>query len=258
MASTNLEMSIKTLREYINRMMDKCERAVELSVNSMINKDMDLAKRVIDDDDDIDILREYIRDRSIELMALKQPMARDLREIYALADISAELERIGDYAENIASEVVSIAGEDYIKELIDIPKMAQYCLDMIEGIKSAFLNQDADLSYKVALMDKEIDILYYKVREDCLKVMHENPEQNINQGVKLLFVARYLERIGDHITNQDSLNAYKSDTTISADYFVAKYKLERIRYYNDIRSSILQFNIVYTNCILLTNKYICN
>ena len=166
MASTNLEMSIKTLREYINRMMDKCERAVELSVNSMINKDMDLAKRVIDDDDDIDILREYIRDRSIELMALKQPMAKDLREIYALSDISAELERIGDYAENIASEVVSIGGEDYIKQLIDIPKMT-----------------------------------YYKVREDCLKVMHENPEQNINQGVKLLFVARYLERIGDHITN---------------------------------------------------------
>ena len=190
MASTNLEMSIKTLREYINRMMDKCERAVELSVNSMINKDMDLAKRVIDDDDDIDILREYIRDRSIELMALN-----------ALSDISAELERIGDYAENIASEVVSIGGEDYIKQLIDIPKMTNYCLEMFKNLKSAFINQDADLAYKTALIDNEIDILYYKVREDCLKVMHENPEQNINQGVKLLFVARYLERIGDHITN---------------------------------------------------------
>ena len=201
MASTNLEMSIKTLREYINRMMDKCERAVELSVNSMINKDMDLAKRVIDDDDDIDILREYIRDRSIELMALKQPMAKDLREIYALSDISAELERIGDYAENIASAVVSIGGEDYIKQLIDIPKMTNYCLEMFKNLKSAFINQDADLAYKTALIDNEIDILYYKVREDCLKVMHENPEQNINQGVKLLFVARYLERIGDHITN---------------------------------------------------------
>ena len=201
MASTNLEMSIKTLREYINRIMDTCERSVESSVNSMINKDMNLAKRVIDDDDDIDILREYIRDRSIELMALKQPMAKDLREIYALSDISAELERIGDYAENIASEVVSIGGEDYIKQLIDIPKMTNYCLEMFKNLKSAFINQDADLAYKTALIDNEIDILYYKVREDCLKVMHENPEQNINQGVKLLFVARYLERIGDHITN---------------------------------------------------------
>ncbi|MGM9534919.1 MAG: phosphate signaling complex protein PhoU [Intestinibacter sp.] len=201
MASTNLEMSIKTLKEYINRMMDKCEEAIELSVKSMINKDVDLAKKVINNDDDVDILREYIRDRSIELMALKQPMAKDLREIYALSDISTELERIGDYAANIASEVVAIAGEDYIKELVDIPKMTEHCLDMFRNLKTAFINQDADLAYKVALIDNEIDVLYYKVREDCLRVMHENPEQNINQGVKLLFVGRYLERIGDHITN---------------------------------------------------------
>ncbi|WP_455544481.1 phosphate signaling complex protein PhoU [Intestinibacter sp.] len=198
---TNLEMSINTLREYINRMMDKCEEAIELSVNSMITKDIDLAKKVIDDDDDIDILREYIRDRSIELMALKQPMARDLREIYALSDISTELERIGDYAANIASEIVTIGGEDYIKELIDVPKMTKYCLEMFKDLKSAFINQDAYLAHKVALIDNEIDVLYYKVREDCLKVMHENPEENITQGVKLVFIARYLERIGDHITN---------------------------------------------------------
>ena len=201
MASTNLEMNIKTLKEYINRMMDKCEEAIELSVKSMINKDVDLAKKVINNDDDIDILREYIRDRSIELMALKQPKAKDLREIYALSDISTELERIGDYAANIASEVVTIAGEDYIKELVDIPKMTEHCLDMFRNLKTAFINQDVDLAYKVALIDNEIDVLYYKVREDCLRVMHENPEQNINQGVKLLFVGRYLERIGDHITN---------------------------------------------------------
>lgn len=201
MASTNLEMNIKTLKEYINRMMDKCEEAIELSVKSMINKDVDLAKKVINNDDDIDILREYIRDRSIELMALKQPMAKDLREIYALSDISTELERIGDYAANIASEVVTIAGEEYIKELVDIPKMTEHCLDMFRNLKTAFINQDVDLAYKVALIDNEIDVLYYKVREDCLRVMHENPEQNINQGVKLLFVGRYLERIGDHITN---------------------------------------------------------
>ena len=201
MVSTNLEMNIKTLKEYINRMMDKCEKAIELSVKSMINKDLDLAKKVIDDDDDIDILREYIRDRSIELMALKQPMARDLREIYALSDISTELERIGDYAENIASEVIAIAGEDYIKELIDIPKMTEHCLNMMKNLKTSFINQDIDLAYKVAEIDNEIDVLYFKVREDCLRVMHENPERNINQGVKLLFIGRYLERIGDHITN---------------------------------------------------------
>ena len=167
----------------------------------MITKDRELAKKVIKDDDDIDILREYIRDRSIELMALHQPMARDLREIYALSDICTELERIGDYAENIASEVLMIKEDDYIKELIDIPKMTEYCLEMIKELKFAFIDYDVNLSYKIASIDDEIDVLYFKVREDCLKVMHENPEKNIDQGVRLLFVGRYLERIGDHITN---------------------------------------------------------
>lgn len=201
MTNTTLETSIKNLREYIIRMMEKCEDAVDLSVKSMITKDINLAKKVIKNDDDIDILREYIRDRSIELMALHQPMARDLREIYALLDICTELERIGDYAENIASEVLIIAGEDYIKELIDIPKMTEYCLEMLKELKTAFIEHDADLSYKIASIDDKIDELYITVRQDCLKVMHESPEKNIDQGVRLLFVGRYLERIGDHITN---------------------------------------------------------
>ena len=201
MLSTNLGLNIDTLKQYTINMIEECVSILDLSVECMLNQDIEGCKKVIKQDDKIDELREYIRDRSIELMALKQPMAKDLREIYALSDISAELERIGDYAENIASEVVSIGGEDYIKQLIDIPKMTNYCLEMFKNLKSAFINQDADLAYKTALIDNEIDILYYKVREDCLKVMHENPEQNINQGVKLLFVARYLERIGDHITN---------------------------------------------------------
>ena len=201
MLNTNLGLSIDTLKQYTINMIEECVSILDLSVECMLKQDIEGCKKVIKQDDKIDELREYIRDRSIELMALKQPMAKDLREIYALSDISAELERIGDYAENIASEVVSIGGEDYIKQLIDIPKMTNYCLEMFKNLKSAFINQDADLAYKTALIDNEIDILYYKVREDCLKVMHENPEQNINQGVKLLFVARYLERIGDHITN---------------------------------------------------------
>ena len=201
MLSTNLGLNIDTLKQYTINMIEECVSILDLSVECMLKQDIEGCKKVIKQDDKIDELREYIRDRSIELMALKQPMAKDLREIYALSDISAELERIGDYAENIASEVVSIGGEDYIKQLIDIPKMTNYCLEMFKNLKSAFINQDADLAYKTALIDNEIDILYYKVREDCLKVMHENPEQNINQGVKLLFVARYLERIGDHITN---------------------------------------------------------
>ena len=101
MVITNLDLSIQLLKEYTLRMIEKCEDAVDLSVEYMMKKDMKSTKKLIRQDDDIDILREYIRDRSIELMALKQPLARDLRYIYSLSDISTELERIGDYATNI-------------------------------------------------------------------------------------------------------------------------------------------------------------
>lgn len=200
MDSTNLDTSIKTLKEYIFRMMGKCEKSVSLSIKSVTNKDIELAKKVMEDDDDIDILREYIRDRSIELMALKQPMAKDLRAIYALLDISSELERIGDYASNIANEVLEIGDNNYIKELVHIPKVLEYCEEMFAGLKKAFMEEDIELAYQVAHIDDKIDTLYHEIRRDCLVLMQED-SMNVNQGLKLVFIGRYLERIGDHITN---------------------------------------------------------
>ena len=201
MVITNLDISIKSLKEYTLRMIEKCQESVDLSVEYMIKKDMKNTKKIIREDDDIDILREYIRDRSIELMALKQPLARDLRYIYALCDISTELERIGDYAVNICRESLQIGEEPLIKELIDIPAMKEVCCDMLKDLWDALKNDDANLAYEIAQKDNEIDGLYEKVRVDCLQVMHNNPKENINQGLRLVFIARYLERIGDHITN---------------------------------------------------------
>ena len=157
-------------------------------------------KKVIKQDDKIDELREYIRDRSIELLVLKQPMARDLRYIYALGFIALELERIGDYAVNIAEETIKICQDEYIKDLIDIPKMYEECKKMILEVKESLENENEDLAREIALQDDKIDSLYNRVQEDCLRVMNANP-QTINQGVNLLFIGRYLERIGDHITN---------------------------------------------------------
>ncbi|MBC6695863.1 phosphate signaling complex protein PhoU [Terrisporobacter mayombei] len=201
MVITNLDVSIQSLKDYTLRMIEKCQESVDLSVEYLINKDMKRAKKVIRQDDDIDILREYIRDRSIELMALKQPLAKDLRYIYALCDISTELERIGDYAVNICTESLEIGEEPFIKDLIDIPKMKDICVEMLNGLWDALKNDDEKLAFDVAQRDREIDELYKKVRLDCLKVMHEAPDKNINQGMRLVFIGRYLERIGDHITN---------------------------------------------------------
>ena len=201
MVITNLDLSIQLLKEYTLRMIEKCEDAVNLSVEYMMKKDMKSTKKLIRQDDDIDILREYIRDRSIELMALKQPLARDLRYIYALSDISTELERIGDYATNICKESLDIGEEPFIKEITDIPAMKNICVEMLKNLWDALKNDDADLAFEIAKKDVEVDELYEKVRESCLQVMHNNPDENINQGVRLVFIARYLERIGDHITN---------------------------------------------------------
>lgn len=201
MVITNLDLSIQLLKEYTLRMIEKCEDAVDLSVEYMMKKDIKSTKKLIRQDDDIDILREYIRDRSIELMALKQPLARDLRYIYALSDISTELERIGDYATNICKESLDIGEEPFIKEMIDIPAMKNICVEMLKKLGDALKNDDADLAFEIAKKDVEVDELYEKVRESCLQVMHNNPDENINQGLRLVFIARYLERIGDHITN---------------------------------------------------------
>ena len=200
MLNTNLGLSIDTLKQYTINMIEECVSILDLSVECMLKQDIEGCKKVIKQDDKIDELREYIRDRSIELLVLKQPMARDLRYIYALGFIALELERIGDYAVNIAEETIKICQDEYIKDLIDIPKMYEECKKMILEVKESLENENEDLAREIALEDDKIDSLYNRVQEDCLRVMNANP-QTINQGVNLLFIGRYLERIGDHITN---------------------------------------------------------
>ncbi|MGL5345971.1 MAG: phosphate signaling complex protein PhoU [Peptostreptococcaceae bacterium] len=200
MVNTNLELNINTLKKYTINMIDKCDEALNASIDCMVRKDLEGAKLVIEKDDEIDLLREYIRDRSIELLALKQPMARDLRYVYALGNIAIELERIGDYAVNICQETLKIGEQPYIKSLIDIPKMAKECSEMLNEVKRALEEADEKLAYDTALRDEVVDKLYEQIHVDCLEIMNSKAG-TVNQGVRLLFVGRYLERVGDHITN---------------------------------------------------------
>ena len=200
MLNTNLSLSIDDLKQYTINMIDKCDRILDLSVECMLKKDIEGCKKVINQDDKIDELREYIRDRSIELFALKQPMAKDLRYIYALGCIAIELERIGDYVVNIAEETIKIGQEEYIKDLNDIVKMYKECKKMILGVKESLQNEDNDLAREIALQDDKVDNLYKQVQNDCLKIMNTD-SKFVNQGVNLLFIGRYCERIGDHTTN---------------------------------------------------------
>ena len=170
MLNTNLGLSIDTLKQYTINMIEECVSILDLSVECMLKQDIEGCKKVIKQDDKIDELREYI------------------------------LERIGDYAVKIAEETIKICQDEYIKDLIDIPKMYEECKKMILEVKESLENENEDLAREIALQDDKIDSLYNRVQEDCLRVMNANP-QTINQGVNLLFIGRYLERIGDHITN---------------------------------------------------------
>ena len=200
MVNNNLGLSINHLGADIIKMMDLCSKAIDTSVTSAVNKDVELARQVIKLDDEIDDLRVGVIDKGIELTALKQPMARDLRLIYALQHMALDLERIGDYATNIAMETIKIGNEEHVEEMVDIPKMKDVCISMLNQAKVALQKKDTKEAYRAASEDDILDNLYNDVYVDILAAMHKN-EDNINQGVKILFIARYLERIGDHITN---------------------------------------------------------
>ncbi len=204
---SNMDLNINKLTDLTLQMMDKCQNIVIKSVDAMVAKDIEKSKEILILDNEIDDLRSYIRDKSIELIALKQPLATDLRIIHALGVIAIELERVGDYAVNIAMETIKIGNDEYVEKLIDIPKMKDVCVSMLINAKKALQENDEKLAYKTGLQDDIVDELYNDVYVDALGAMHKNVD-NINQGVKLLFVGRYLERIGDHITNICELVIY--------------------------------------------------
>lgn len=204
---SNMDLNINKLKDLTVEMMDKCENIVTKSIDAMVSKDVEMSKEVLLLDDDIDDLRDIIREKSIELIALKQPLATDLRTIHALGVIALELERVGDYAVNIAMENIKIGSDEYVEELIDIPKMKDVCIGMLRSVKKAFIENDDKLANKTGLQDDIIDELYNDVYIDSVGAMRRDPK-NISQGVQLLFVGRYLERIGDHITNICELVIY--------------------------------------------------
>lgn len=207
MTKNNLGLNISKLKEITVDMMNKCENIVNKSVDLMVEKDVEGSKELLFLDDEIDDLKDYIREKSIELMALKQPLAKDLRIIYALGAMAMELERIGDYAVNIAMETIKIGKDEHVEELIDIPKMKEVAISMLRSAKKSLQENDDKLAQKTGLEDDIIDDLYNSVYIDVIGAMKKDA-YNINQGLKLLFVGRYLERIGDHITNICELVIY--------------------------------------------------
>lgn len=188
------------LKEEVVSMGSLVSKAIGDSVLSLKNRDSDLAQKVIEMDKEIDAMDHKIEADCMRLLALQQPMARDLRLIISVLKMSIDLERMGDLSLEIAVITKITASVPPIKPLVDIPRMSDICQDMLKNIMIAFENKDVEAAKAVARRDDEIDALFDQVRRELISYMIEDPKK-ITGAQHLTFVARYLERIGDHITN---------------------------------------------------------
>ncbi|WP_134702133.1 phosphate signaling complex protein PhoU [Ammoniphilus sp. YIM 78166] len=176
------------------------EEAIHLSVKSLATRDLALAEQVIRDDDEIDNLNLSIERDCFRLIALQQPMASDLRRIGTVLKVVTDLERMADNAVTIAKATIRLKEETYVKQLIDIPKMATLAEAMVREALNAYINLDTEKAYQVGRNDDEVDALYKHIHNELLELMKKNPD-TVHQATQFLFVAHSLERIADHATN---------------------------------------------------------
>lgn len=191
---------IGELRTLVLDMGNMVEDIISKSLTALINKDIKLADEIISLDDQVDVMEMNIENKCLNLIALQQPRAKDLRCISTALKIITDLERIGDYGVNIAKIIKEIGSDEFIKPLVDIPKMGNIATKMIRGCLDSYIKESKEQAVETALMDDEMDRLYNYIYVELLDML-SNDKRIIKQTTELLFIGRYLERIGDHITN---------------------------------------------------------
>ncbi len=191
---------LKELKNLTRDLANRGGEAIDKSVLALRDYDIELARDVIKHDQEMDDLGLKIENLCMELLALQQPMAKDLRRIIGILKIGIDLERIGDLAVDVARVTTQSQNKIQITKLEYIPRMAEICKKMLDQSIEALMNSDADLARQVTKWDYEIDGLYVKARTKILKIIIERPDV-INEGTALLMVNRHLERTGDHICN---------------------------------------------------------
>jgi len=196
----HFQEQLDLLSEKILRLGGLVEEAIGKSVRSLVERDSDLAREVIANDVEVDRVELEIDSLCMEALALHQPMARDLRFLTTAMKITPDLERIADHAVNISERATELNSEAPLNPLIDIPLMARRAQEMVRGALDAFVRRDADAARAIIEMDDELDQRMEQVFRVLLSHMIENPE-TISRALRLTFVAKYFERIGDQATN---------------------------------------------------------
>ncbi len=193
-------VELEELNQKLLQMAGLVESAIHRSVRALLEQDRELAEEVIRDEPKINRMEMEIDGLVTRLLALRQPVARDLRFLTAALKINNDLERIGDLANHIAERSISLMHHPLVKPMTDIPKMASLVQSMLLKCLDAFVNGDADLAHTVLLSDAEVDSLRDAVYNELLEIMQRDPSL-VTTAIDLIFIARNLERIGDHATN---------------------------------------------------------
>ena len=191
---------ITRLRGLIAEMGGLAEVAIGEAMDALVKGSQDLADQVVERDKRIDALEAEVDKLSVRIIALRAPMADDLREVIAALKIAGVLERIGDYAKNIAKRTGQIEGRRKFEPLTLIPAMAEVAAEMVHDVLTAYAARDPEMAVEVVEKDEKVDAFYNSIFRNLVSHMMENPS-TISSAAQLLFVVRNIERIGDHATN---------------------------------------------------------
>jgi phosphate transport system protein len=202
-----IDQQLGVLRDKILLLGGATEAAVTRAMDSLINRDSELAKRVLDEDTIINQMELDIDRMSIEILALQQPAAHDLRFVISVAKITPVLERIADHASNIAESVLVLNTQPEVRQFVEFRVMATTASEMLQAALDAFTAEDSQVSREVIKRDKEIDDNYKRVFNQLIEMMIDDPSTTTS-AAHLLFVAKHLERIGDYVKDICELNVY--------------------------------------------------
>ena len=188
------------LKKMLFEMASSVEEMIAKSIKALEENNMILAEDVIKSDEKVNEMEIEIDNQCIRILALHHPEAEDLRTVTMIMKINNDLERIGDHAVNIAQMALYLADKPPVKPLIDIPKMAEKAIEMLQESLDAFVNKDAELAVEVCKKDDEVDALEPQIVRELVTYMISDP-QTIDRALTLILIARGLERVADLATN---------------------------------------------------------
>jgi len=196
----HFDQELTQAKDMLLRMSSLAEQAVALALKSLMQRDDVLAQRVLDEDSPLDTLQKEIDERCVELVALRQPKARDLRFLIVIMKIAAELERVGDQAVNIAHRTQALNREPQLKPFVDIPRMAELSCGMIHTVLDAFVYGKIDVAQQVIQTDDEVERIETQLDREITSFMIEDPH-TITRALSLIGIAHSLKRMADHAVN---------------------------------------------------------